>query len=122
MHGDLWKGNVLLAPTRVPWGGIVLIDWGSALIQGYGIQDLIRLADSMRMGLPRLRREILAHCGLLGCEPEDARAYLTTSFAHYALQYYGRGQGCFPLEDFIRTSLRCLELFDSCEVLQHVRR
>ncbi len=74
MHGDLWTGNTLLAPRAESWHQFVLIDWGDLMVRGYGIYDLVRFAASTRLGRAALRKEVKAHCRILGCEAEDCAA------------------------------------------------
>lgn len=79
-HNDLWSSNFLRAHSRVherrsefPF---VIIDWLGAQPKGYGMYDLVRLAESMQVGRLTLRHEIAGHCEALGCEPADAGGHL----------------------------------------------
>ena len=86
MHGDLWCGNVLLAPApglRRP--RTILIDWPGAAVRGHAIYDLIRLAQSLRMGRAAVRREIACHAAILGCDPTDTAGHLLAGLGHVGL-------------------------------------
>lgn len=82
MHGDLWADNILIAPRGLQghdklfwWDRFLIIDWPGSRTDGFAFYDLIRLALSLRTGPWRLRREVLAHAALLGCDPCDAWGY-----------------------------------------------
>jgi hypothetical protein len=108
MHGDLWKGNILLAPRHRGHRRFVLIDWGGSLIRGYGVYDLLTLAHSMKLRGYRLKREVKAHCRILGCDLVDARSHLLV-----ALGYHGINLAYCPFENYLATGLRCLQLLNS---------
>jgi hypothetical protein len=108
MHGDLWKGNILLAPRTRGYRRFVLIDWGSSVTEGYGIYDLLRVASSMKVRGHRLRKEIQAHCELLGCDYVDARSHLVAALGHG-----GMNLGYFPLESYKALFLQCLRQLSS---------
>lgn len=82
MHGDLWRGNLLLrpvergerrSPRRVPWSErLAVIDWAGAQPRGYPFFDLIRVGESLGVGPRRLCAEIDRHCALLACSRIDA--------------------------------------------------
>lgn len=114
IHGDLWKGNILLAPSRRSRHRFVLIDWGDSRVRGHGIQDLLTLAGSMKLRGAALLRELEAHCRILGCDREDARSYLTASQSYYAVSHYGQNVGFFPLENFIGQFQGLLDQLDAC--------
>ena len=90
MHGDLWKGNILLRPRedangKQRWSDrFVVIDWPGSEIRGYAIYDLVRLAQSVRLGASGLRRELNRHCSVLQCQRADAKAYLLAALGHIA--------------------------------------
>jgi hypothetical protein len=108
MHGDLWIGNMLRASG--PPGGadrrrrfpFVIIDWPGAMLRGYAMYDLIRLATSMGLGAARLEREVLRHCKILGSRPELAMGYLIASLGQLGLNL-----GEFPAERHREMSLAC---------------
>jgi hypothetical protein len=104
MHGDLWKGNILLAPRSRNHRQFVLIDWGASIVRGYGIYDLLRVAASTKLRGYRLGREVKAHCQILGCEVVDARSHLLTALGHM-----GMNLGYYPFERFSASSLDCLK-------------
>ncbi|MBD1910590.1 MULTISPECIES: phosphotransferase [unclassified Leptolyngbya] len=96
MHGDFWKGNVLLTQKQPPEPKFVLIDWAGSKVQGYAIFDLIRMAASFKVKPKRLGENVAAHCQILGCDIRDAKSYLLAAGGHFALNL-----GCFPLERFV---------------------
>jgi hypothetical protein len=108
MHGDLWKGNVLLAPGSRDWHEFVLIDWPGCLVRGHAIYDLMRLALSMSLKGRRLERELRAHCRILECEFIDALSYLLA-----ALGYIGKNLNYFPVENFMKMSIDCFNRYSS---------
>ncbi len=91
MHGDLWVGNLL----RTAQGALCVIDWGGSERQGYGLFDLMRLGESLRLPPGRFGREIAAHEALLGGRAA-ARIHLLAALGHYAANL-----GQFPLERFV---------------------
>ena len=101
MHGDLWRGNLLLrrpaagAPREGVADRFVVSDWPGAERQGYPIFDLVRLALSLGTGQRRLAAEIARHCEALGCERRDASGSLLAGLGHIALSL-----GEFPIERF----------------------
>jgi hypothetical protein len=102
MHGDLWKGNILLRGRK-----FILIDWAGSAIQGYPIYDLVRLASSLRISHRALAREVSRHCAILGCAPEDARSYLLSALGHL-----GMNLEHFPRERYIRLVDSSIEILD----------
>ena len=108
MHGDLWRGNLLLAPGCRRWDRFAIIDWGGSLVHGYGIFDLIRLAISMKLTGRRLEREVRGHCRILGCDLIDAPSYLLA-----ALGYTGMNLDHFPLDRFVEMSSGCWDHLNS---------
>lgn len=108
MHGDLWKGNILIRPRnrasrRLKMSDrFVIIDWGGSEASGYAIFDLIRLARSMRLGKRKLQREVRRHCDLLRCEPADATSYLLTALGFFAMNLEN-----FPMHRFLHMAESC---------------
>ncbi|HEV7913475.1 MAG TPA: hypothetical protein VGP22_06890, partial [Albitalea sp.] len=108
MHGDLWKGNLLLRP---PTGALdslqwrerfIVIDWPGSQSRGHAIYDLVRLAQSMRLGDTRLRAEVQRHCDLLGCRREDAISHLLAALGHMAMHLEH-----FPMQMFTTMAEAC---------------
>jgi Phosphotransferase enzyme family len=102
MHGDLWKGNVLLAPGERRWNQFALIDWGASLVHGYAIYDLIRLAMSTGLIGRGLEREVWRHCKIVGCDIRDAQGYLLASLGHIGLNL-----DHLPLHRYLQLSTCC---------------
>jgi Phosphotransferase enzyme family len=102
MHGDLWRGNMLLrkrdgAGSRSSFAErVAIIDWAGAKPRGYAFFDLLRAGDSLRANANRLRAEALQHCKILGCDPRDAASYTLAAMAGVLCDL-----GEFPLERFM---------------------
>ena len=93
LHNDLWMGNLLL-PNGHAAGGrwrFVVIDWLGARVDGHGIYDLLRLARSLGLRPPAVRRELEMHCRLLGCCVNDAECHLLACLGHLGMHL-----GAFP--------------------------
>ena len=108
MHGDLWKGNILFRPagTHALQSGaapFVVIDWPGAVMRGYGIYDLVRLAQSIRLSNRSLRPEVIRHCAVLQCQPIDARCQVLAALGHLA-----QHRESFPGAMYARMAERCL--------------
>lgn len=101
MHGDLWKGNILIRPKNYadePWRErFVVIDWAGSETGGYAMYDLVRLSQSMRLTTGFLRNEVARHSRLLECEPVDAKSYLLAALGHIYMNLEH-----FPLSRFSR--------------------
>ena len=89
MHNDLWKGNILLDYSPVSQiknssfqERFVITDWAGSMIRGYGMYDLIRLAQSLNLGAKQLRKNVTAHCLILGCDFADARCHLLSALSY----------------------------------------
>lgn len=108
MHGDMWEGNILLAPrSRVDddpqrGGRFVVIDWPGATLRGYAMYDLLRLAQSVGLSRAGLRHEVLRHCEILESEAVDAMGYLAAGIG-----YLGLNLGYFAPDRYLETSLTC---------------
>lgn len=114
MHGDLWKGNVLLKSavdlTPLRWKNrLIVIDWAGSKIKGYAIYDLLRWAESARVGPRSLRKELTRHCAALQCSSEDAMCYLITALGDIALHLE-----YFPIEMYTRTAESCYSTLARC--------
>jgi hypothetical protein len=114
MHGDFWRGNVLVRRRAATLGGrlplpgdLVVTDWRTGLAHGYALFDLLRWADSV--GLPRraLQREVRAHRAILGCAPDDARGHVLAALGQRYLAL-----GHFPVERFSIMARVVLGLLD----------
>lgn len=109
-HFDLWHGNVLFAPAGSLrphiWEGyrFVLIDWPGAIVNGYGIFDLLRIAMSFRLSSSQIRAEVGEHCETLGCSLFDAWSHLMCALGYLALNLE-----CFPPSRFVNLASRCHE-------------
>ncbi|MFW2388106.1 MAG: hypothetical protein ACN4G0_07210 [Polyangiales bacterium] len=109
MHGDLWKGNILIRPQSLAgeergWGRrFVVIDWAGSETQGYAIYDLVRWAQSMGLSAGRLRFELERHCRVLRCDPADATGYLMAALGHIGLELEH-----FPFDRYARMADSCL--------------
>lgn|GEM_PF-1660658 len=113
MHGDLWRGNVLLtqptakvsseaepstsASNKSTSNKIVLIDWAASLVHGYAIFDLVRMAESFGLSPKQLRKNLEIHCQILGCDVQDSKSYLLSAMGHI-----GRDLRHFPVANFLR--------------------
>lgn len=104
MHGDLWQGNVM----RRNDGSLAIIDWAGSLTRGYGIYDLVRLADSFRLSRRTLVDEIRWHAGQLGEPQYSPQLHLFGALGHYA-----RHLGEFPKSRFVELAARCHKILDS---------
>ena len=109
-HNDFWLGNVMFSTrnsrgfrSRYPY---VLIDWGGANSHGYGIYDLVRLANALKLSAIKLRQEIVAHSIALRCDPVDTCGHLLAAFGrlHQHLEF-------FPEKRFIMTLRSCWMTF-----------
>ncbi len=111
MHNDLWKGNILLDHRNVSGFGkelsterFIIIDWMGAMVQGYAMYDLIRLAQSLKLEGRQLRKHVITHCRFLGCDFIDARSHLLA-----ALGYLSMHLEHFPLPRFVQMADSCWE-------------
>ena len=105
MHTDFWIGNILLDPSGLR--RFVAIDWRGSQVDGYPIFDLIRFADSVRLGTNVLRSELQKHAEVLGCELEDSRSYLVAALGHLWMNL-----DQFPAERFADMAERSLKVLD----------
>ena len=105
MHTDFWIGNILLDPSGLR--DFVVIDWRGSQVDGYPVFDLIRFADSVRLGPDMLRSELQKHAQVLGCELEDSRSYLLAALGHIWMNL-----DQFPAERFASMGERSLNVLD----------
>jgi len=92
MHGDLWLGNILRAPSGFTFPFSV-IDWGGSAVRGYPAFDLVKIACSYRLAPRRLGREHLRHAEALGCSTADTHAHLLAALGHFVIH---RGEMPIP--------------------------
>jgi hypothetical protein len=105
IHGDLWLGNVMLDPSGER--DFMIIDWGGSSVDGLGIFDLVKFAESARLSPRALNAELAAHAERLGCSLPQTRIYLVA-----ALGYIWHNLNQFPAEKFAMmadNNLRTLE-------------
>jgi hypothetical protein len=109
MHGDLWKGNVLIDHPlpevgRTHWRDrFVIVDWPGSELQGHAMYDLVRLSMSLKLGHAPLGAEVARHCAAVGADAEDAASYLLSALGYIALHLEQ-----FPLEKFATMAQACL--------------
>jgi hypothetical protein len=115
MHGDLWKGNLLMDGRatidrlRAPsYGRFVVIDWPGSTLAGYPIYDLVILAESIGLSASWLREELDIHTRILGFDANDARTHLLASLGHLGMHLEH-----FPVERFAQTARDCLEMLNA---------
>lgn len=110
MHGDLWRGNLMLRDAAGAGVGsrwvdrVVIIDWAGSRDDGYPLFDLIKIAASLGAGPARLRRELVRHCQILGCDETDVSAYLAAALADTLSRLEN-----FPLADFLSMAEMCID-------------
>ncbi len=78
------------------------------MVRGYGIYDLLGLAESTKLRGYRLRKEIESHCDILGCEFADARSHLLAALGHR-----GMNLGYWPFAEYSAASLESLRQLSS---------
>lgn len=105
MHGDLWLGNILRAPSGFSYPFSV-IDWRGSRVRGFPIFDLVRLSMSYRLSSRRLAREIARHAEIMGCSTTDAHGHLLAALGHYAIN-----RGEMPLPNFLGMAQRCDQVY-----------
>lgn len=108
MHNDLWVDNLLLDDD----GGFVVIDWPGALVDGYAVYDLVRLAQSFKLRNDKLGEQVRAHCRLLDCDPQDAVSHLAAGLGHLS-----QNLEHFPIDRFLTLADDCV-----CRVTSAVGR
>jgi hypothetical protein len=96
MHGDLWKGNIIMMPDK----SFKIIDWRGSLVNGYGFFDLLNFAHSFEVKNQELEIELRAHALAMNIPSEDALIYVLAGCGHIL-----RHLEEFPLSHFIRMVL-----------------
>lgn len=107
MHGDLWKGNILLKGRGLNPGDFALIDWAGATLHGFPFVDLVCSADSLRAPPAQLLREMEWHASAMECDRQDACGYL--------LAWTGsllRKHDAFPEHRIAELACSCLRSLD----------
>jgi hypothetical protein len=102
VHGDLWKGNILLPSGPDPRQaacGFYLIDWATAEASGFAFWDFARVSMSLALPRPWSRRIALRHCEILRCDAVDAVSYLLAAIADL-----GTKLEHMPVPLYVRTS------------------
>lgn len=108
MHGDFWKGNILVRRASPPGRGArkatgyVVIDWGTCELDGYPLFDLVRITESLAVGSHGLGRELALQLRMLECDPVDVGGYLLAALGHRAMNLEH-----FPFENFLRMATSC---------------
>jgi len=104
MHNDLWKGNILLPRSKAtqPDYPFFIIDWRGSRINGFPFFDLVRLSMSLGLSPDELRREIVASCEMLECNPVDVNSYLAAALGEISMRL-----DQFPRERFLRMAHDC---------------
>lgn len=83
-HRDLWTGNVLFRPGRLPgWPGrqFMLIDWGAATIDAPPGYDAAKFALEARLPNWYVRQRFSGLAAVIGCRAEDFPFYVLASLA-----------------------------------------
>ncbi len=116
MHGDLWKGNVLLRPRASAlaaprWGErFVVIDWPGAEVHGHAFYDLVRLSRSLALSPDALRREVERHGAVLSCTGEDALGSLLAALGQIgmALEHFPMARYAGMVDECVQTMATAL--------------
>jgi len=103
MHGDLWKGNILLKSRS----HFVVIDWRGSKMNGYGIFDLIRYAQCEGLGSRRLLHELQIHARASDIQTAHTDIPLLGALGHFA-QHLGQ----FPENRFIEMAANCHDTWE----------
>jgi hypothetical protein len=108
-HGDLWIGNILMAPNTL---GFIVIDWpGAKTLGGMPLFDLLKFAISVRASRSALRREIDAHAAILGCKPEHAIAFVLSGLGRLYTELE-----CFPENRFVELCIQKVNALDAANL------
>lgn len=112
MHGDLWKGNILLdQENKSQTGFFKIIDWAGSLIHGYAMYDLVRLGSSFKLTNMQMHQQIASHCQILNCDLIDARSHLASALAYLSMNLED-----FPLDRFAKTGDHCFAALDNARI------
>ncbi|MES2180890.1 MAG: hypothetical protein V4493_02190 [Pseudomonadota bacterium] len=86
MHNDLHRGNILSPPPEskslYPF---VIVDWGGLRLAGNAINDLIHLAQDLKLSPSQLAPYLKIHCEILKCNPTNVKYYLFSVFGIFLL-------------------------------------
>jgi hypothetical protein len=86
VHNDLHRGNILLSPKvgKYPYP-FMIADWGGMRLTGNSINDLIHLAQDLKLSPSQLAPYLKVHCEILKCHPFVVKNYLFSSFGIFLL-------------------------------------
>ena len=107
-ESDLWDGNLLFGPKSSLLAAgerrslFVVIDWPFAMLRGYALYDLTRLAPAMGLNTRSYRREVMRHCEILQTSPSGAIGYLLAGLGHLGLNL-----GYMDPTRYFKTCLDC---------------
>jgi hypothetical protein len=106
MHGDFWKGNILIPISSYKKSFLrpefAVIDWAGSQTDGYGIFDLVRMAHSLALRPKVLRAELLRHSELLVCGLHETSYYCMAALGHLAMNLEH-----FPVKMYQRMTELC---------------
>jgi hypothetical protein len=86
MHGDFWRSNIMLRePNWLACDRFAVIDWNTAMVDGYPLFDLVRCQASLAIRTDVYRREILAHSKIVECDPVDTTGYILAGIGNVGL-------------------------------------
>lgn len=110
-HNDLWLGNVMLSRHEGypgQYASFVIIDWAGANARGFGILDLLWLAQSLKIGARRLGVELTAHSLGLDCDLVDTQGHLLAGLGrmHRHIEH-------FPEDSYVGMVRSCWRLLSS---------
>ena len=104
-HHDFGLWNMLLPCRRtVPPDSrarFFVTDWGDSSPVGRAFCDLVYFCSGLNAFPVLLRTEIIAHCGMLGCTPNDAMFYLLAGLWANETMI-----GRFPMEQYLEACRR----------------
>lgn len=85
-HNDLHRGNILLSPKEGKYlYPFMITDWGGLRLTGNSINDLIHLAQDLKLSPLQIAPYLKVHCEVLECDPLIVKNYLFSSFSVFLL-------------------------------------